>query len=120
MNDTPPGRANMHGHPAKAIMIERSSLRVILIAASAGLVAFLINAGGPLAETAFSGVAAEDMNSNDTILWTRTVDPATGQPLATALTAQLAAEPEFRTSCSRTKAPPIPHAPGRLRSTRLV
>jgi len=75
---------------------ERSSLRPIVVGAAANLAAFLINSSGALAATAFSGVAAGDMSANDVILWTRTVDPATDHPVATALTAQLAAEPEFR------------------------
>jgi len=50
-----------------------------------------------LAATAFSGVAAGDTSLEDAILWTRTFDPATGQPVAAALTVQLAGEPEFRT-----------------------
>jgi len=36
------------------------------------------------------------MSADEAILWTRTVDAATSRPVATALTAQLAAEPEFR------------------------
>jgi phosphodiesterase/alkaline phosphatase D-like protein len=37
-----------------------------------------------------------DMSANDAILWTRTVESATSQPVASALTAQLADKPEFR------------------------
>jgi alkaline phosphatase D len=49
-----------------------------------------------LAATAFTGVAAGDMSANDAVLWTRTSDQATGEPVASGVTAQLAAEPEFR------------------------
>jgi alkaline phosphatase D len=77
-------------------MIERSSLRAIFVGAATSLTAFLITCGCSLAATAFSGVAAGDMSTHDAILWTRTVDPSTGVPMATALTAQLANDPEFR------------------------
>lgn len=50
----------------------------------------------PVAATAFSGVAAGDLGSRDAILWTRTFDPASGQPLKADLTAQLATERGFR------------------------
>ena len=70
--------------------------RAVFTGAAASLAAFLINSGGLLAATAFSGVAAGDMSANDAILWTRTFDPATSQPVAAALTAQLATEREFR------------------------
>lgn len=49
-----------------------------------------------LVATAFSGVAAGDPGSNDAILWTRTFDPATGQPLKAPVVAQLAPEGGFR------------------------
>lgn len=49
---------------------------------------------GPAA-IAFSGVAAGDMGATDAILWTRTFDPATSQPLKATLIAQLASEREF-------------------------
>src|ERR1019366_7939844 len=47
------------------------------------------------AAIAFSGVAAGDMGATDAILWTRTFDPATSQPLKVTLIAQLASEREF-------------------------
>jgi len=74
-------------------MVDPSSLKRAFIAL---LAMWVVNSGAALAETEFSGVAAGDMSANDAILWTRTVDPRTGQPSATSLTAQLAAEPEFR------------------------
>src|SRR5262249_13794159 len=76
--------------------VEQPALRGPLLAAGGVLAIFLATPASALAATAFSGVAAGDMTSNDAILWTRTFDPATGRPLATAVTAQLAAEPEFR------------------------
>jgi alkaline phosphatase D len=48
-----------------------------------------------VAGTAFTGVASGDMMTTDAILWTRTIDAATGQPSSVALTAQLAADPGF-------------------------
>jgi len=77
-------------------MIKRSSLRAILVGAAASITAFLITCGSSFAATAFSAVAAGDMSTNDAILWTRTVDPSTGEPVTTALTAQVAQGPEFR------------------------
>ena len=77
-------------------MIDRSSLRAIVIGAAASVSVFLIIPAAPLAAIVFTGVAVGDMSAGDAILWTRTVEPATSQPVATALTAQLAAEPEFR------------------------
>jgi phosphodiesterase/alkaline phosphatase D-like protein len=68
----------------------------IVIAAAASAAALLVNASAALAATGFSGVAAGDMTAHEVILWTRAVDPANGHPVATVLTAQLAAEPEFR------------------------
>jgi phosphodiesterase/alkaline phosphatase D-like protein len=76
-------------------MVEQPVPRGTLLAAGAVLAIFLATPASALAATAFSGVAAGDMTSNDVILWTRTFDPTTGRPLATAVTAQLAAEPEF-------------------------
>ena len=76
-------------------MVEQPMLRGTLVAAGAVLAIFFATPASPLAATAFSGVAAGDMASNDAILWTRAFDPTTGRPLAAAVTAQLAAEPEF-------------------------
>ena len=76
-------------------MVEQPVPRGRLLAAGAVLAIFLATAASAVAATAFSGVAAGDMTSNDAILWTRIFDPPTGRPLATAVTAQLAAEPEF-------------------------
>jgi tripartite-type tricarboxylate transporter receptor subunit TctC len=72
-------------------------------AGSIGVLASLITAyAGTVAQAGilFSGVAAGDMTSNSAILWTRTVDSETGQPVATELTAQVAADPEFRSISS--------------------
>jgi len=80
----------------EATVIDRSSLRAIVIGAAASVSVFLIIPAAPLAAIVFTGVAVGDMSAGDAILWTRTVEPATSQPVATALTAQLAAEPEFR------------------------
>ena len=55
----------------------------------------LFVAAGALAATGFTGVAAGDMTAVGAVLWTRTVDAASGYPLAAPVTAQLAAEPEF-------------------------
>src|ERR1700730_11611515 len=77
-------------------MFDRLSLQAMCIGVAASLAALLVNPGAPVAETAFSGIAAGDMSANDAILWTRTFDPATGHPQAAVVTAQLAAEPEFR------------------------
>jgi len=76
-------------------MVEQPVLRGTLLALGAVLAIFLATPASALAATAFSGVAAGDMTSNDAILWTRAFDPTTGRPLAAAVTAQLAAEPEF-------------------------
>jgi alkaline phosphatase D len=74
------------------------SAAVLVAVLVAGLAAGLLmaNPGNAAAAVVFSGVAAGDPTSNSAILWTRTVEPATSQPVATGLTAQLAAEPEFR------------------------
>jgi len=77
-------------------VIDILPLRAIFIGAAASVAACLIDPAAPLAATAFSGVAAGDMSANDAILWTRTVESATSQPVASALTAQLADKPEFR------------------------
>src|SRR5215470_14906178 len=77
-------------------MIDTSRLRAPFIAAAALLCIIAVNFGAALAATEFNGVAAGDMTAEDAILWTRTVDPATDRPLAIALTAQLAADSEFR------------------------
>src|SRR5437879_2527599 len=66
-----------------------------LLCACAGQERSLPRASTPAA-IAFSGVAAGDMGTSDAILWTRAFDPATGQPLKVAVTAQLADEREFR------------------------
>jgi phosphodiesterase/alkaline phosphatase D-like protein len=71
-------------------------LRPVFVGVAASLIAFLNTGSSSLGTTAFSGVAAGDMTTNDAILWTRTVDSVTGEPMATLLTAQLADEPEFR------------------------
>src|SRR5712691_11040579 len=77
-------------------MIAKLSLRAAFIQRVVFTAVFLLVSGGALAATAFSGVAAGDMTNSDAILWTRTFDPASGQPLAAAVTAQVATEPEFR------------------------
>ena len=68
-------------------MVEQPMLRGTLRAAGAVFASFLATPASPLAATAFSGVAAGDMASNDAILWTRAFDPTTGRPLAAAVTA---------------------------------
>src|ERR1700745_2856445 len=77
-------------------MSARSFLRSAFIGPAAIFAVLAISSGVVLAAPGFSGVAAGDMTKTDAILWTRTFDPATGEPVAAALTAQLAAEPEFR------------------------
>src|SRR5215469_8226670 len=84
------------GQPTGVKMVEQPVPRGTLLAAGAVLAILLGTPASALAATAFSGVAAGDMTSNDAILWTRAFDPTTGRPLATEVTAQLAAEPEFR------------------------
>ncbi len=77
-------------------MIDRPFSWAICIGAALSVAAVLINPGPAVAATAFSGVAAGDMRADDAILWTRAFDPASGEPVAAAVTAQLAAEAEFR------------------------
>ena len=77
-------------------MIRTPCLRKIFAGAAVSAAGLLLNPAGPLAATAFTSVAAGDMSADDAILWTRTIDTASGRPVAAALTAQLAAEPEFR------------------------
>jgi phosphodiesterase/alkaline phosphatase D-like protein len=77
-------------------MIGTSYFRRIFTGAALSAASLLLDPAGPLAATAFTVVAAGDMSADEAILWTRTVDAATSRPVATALTAQLAAEPEFR------------------------
>jgi phosphodiesterase/alkaline phosphatase D-like protein len=52
-------------------MVKQPMLRGTLVAAGAVLAIFFATPASPLAATAFSGVAAGDMASNDAILWTR-------------------------------------------------
>jgi alkaline phosphatase D len=76
-------------------VIARPSLRGMFFAAAMSAAGLLL-ATGALAATGFTGVAAGDMTAATAILWTRTVDAASGQPLAVPMTAQLATDPEFR------------------------
>jgi alkaline phosphatase D len=77
-------------------MIDRSCALAVCIGAVASLAAYIGNPGSAAAATAFTAVAAGDMTASDAVLWTRTTDPASGQPVAAGVTAQLAAESEFR------------------------
>ena len=75
-------------------MTARPGLRRKFVAAVVGAVGLFV-AAGALAATGFTGLAAGDMTPAGAVLWTRTVDAASGYPLAAPVTAQLAAEPEF-------------------------
>lgn len=78
-------------------MTERSALRAILIGAAPGVRRpFSPTRAACWARPRSAASAAGDMSAGDAILWTRTFDPSTGQPAAVAVTAQLAAEPQFR------------------------
>jgi hypothetical protein len=69
-------------------MIERSRLQPGFVRPAATFATFVTSLDVALAATTFTGVAAGDMSTNDAILSTRTIDPGTGEPSATTLTAR--------------------------------
>jgi len=68
---------------------------------AAAAAALLLAVPAAASGIAFTGVAAGDMSETDAILWTRTADAASGEPASAALTAELSAEPDFRTTLFR-------------------
>jgi len=65
-------------------VIRTSCLRKIFAGAAVSAAGLLLNPAGPLAATTFTSVAAGDMSADDAILWTRTIDTASGRPVAAA------------------------------------
>src|SRR5882762_6995404 len=80
----------------KLTMNQPTSGRLVKLALLALGAAGLSGASMPArADVSFLGVAAGDATSSDAVLWTRALD--TNAPAATALTAQVTADPTFGT-----------------------
>ena len=100
-------------------MIRTPCLRKIFAGAAVSAAGLLLNPAGPLAATAFTSVAAGDMSADDAILWTRTIDTASGRSRPRSPRSSLPSRSSAK-SFSATRAPLIRRAPGRSKSTRLA